>query len=207
MPADVPAAARADFEAAALGLALPPAAASALRAASELRGEPEPEHAALMRAQAAAPDHPAVLIALYRYHFYGHRLHAAREIAQRALRVGAAALALPAAWRAMPPRALTGASADGCTRFYLFALKGYAYLSLRLGESAEAGAALALLRALDPDDCVGGALIEAVRLRALAGASDLDEGGVVHTGAAAWAQLPPLSPGSLPPPLPRAAVN
>ena len=54
--------------------------------------------------------------------------------------------------------------------------------------------ALALLRALDPDDCVGAALLEAVRQRSLAGAGADGEGDdtvyVQATGAAAWARLP-----------------
>jgi hypothetical protein len=184
----------ADFDAAVLGQALPAAVEDALREAGAQRADPARAMAALMRAQALAPDHPALLIALYRHHFFGHRLEQARAVAQRALVVGASALALPGVWREVPRCALAGARHDAATRFYLFVLKGYAYLSLRLGDADEARAALALLRALDPDDCVGGALIEAVRLRALAadtGDTPTEDpaGGAVF-GAAAWARLP-----------------
>ena len=79
-------------------------------------------------------------------------------------------------------------------------LKGYAYLSLRLGDGAEARDALVLLRALDPADCVGGALIESVRQRSLAVADGDDDGDgdgepvtPFATGAAAWARLPGLA--------------
>lgn len=186
-----------DFDAAVLGLATPPAAEAALREAAAQRGDALQAHAALMRAQAAAPDHPAVLIAFYRHHFFGHRLRLAREIARRALPVGARALGLPALWRKVPQRPLAGARDDARVRFYLFVLKGYSYLSLRLGDDAEARDALALLRALDPQDCVGGAVLEAVRRRALDDADDAgDNDGadlaayVQVTGAAAWANLP-----------------
>jgi hypothetical protein len=56
----------------------------------------------------------------------------------------------------------------------------------------EARDALALLRHLDPDDAVGGALIEAVRQRALVGEPE-DEGTAPQDvfGAAAWARLAP----------------
>ena len=94
-----------------------------------------PQMAALMRAQALAPDHPAVLIALYRHHFYSHRLPPARDVARRALVVGARALELPSLWRDVPRGPLPGARHDPRTRFFLFALKGYAYLSLRLGDA------------------------------------------------------------------------
>jgi hypothetical protein len=178
-----------DFDAAVLGLALPPAVEAALCEAGAQRGDAPRAMAALMRAQALAPEHPAVLIAFYRHHFFSHRLPLARDVARRALVVGAAALGLPAVWREVPRRPLPGARHDARTRFYLFVLKGLAYLSLRLGDDGEARDALQLLRALDPDDRVGGALLEAVRRRL--GAGDADEG--PHdpaTGAAAWAHLP-----------------
>lgn len=187
----------ADFDTAVLGGALPLAAEQALREASSARGDAAREGAALMRAQTLAPDHPAVLIALYRNHFYAQRLQPARAVARRALAVAAAALGLPDVWREVPHAALPGARFDAGTRFYLFSLKGLAYLSLRLGDQSEARDALALLRALDPDDRVGGALVEGVRLRALAGGTgpldtDADDStDALHTGALAWAYLKP----------------
>ena len=156
----------ADFDAAVRGLALPHGVEAALAEAGAAQGDPLRTMAALMRAQSLAPEHPAVLIAFYRHHFYGHRLPLARDIARRALVVGARSLGLPTLWREVPPQPLPGARHDATTRFYLFALKGYAYLSLRLGDDAEARDALALLRALDPGDHVGAALLETVRQRA-----------------------------------------
>lgn len=187
-----------DFDAAVQGLTVPPAAERALQEASACFGDAQAELAALMRAQQAAPEHPAVLIAFYRYHFYGHRLQPARAVARRALVVGARALGLPEVWRDVPRQALPGARHESRTRFFLFALKGLAYLSLRLGDTVEARDALSLLRVLDPDDHVGAALLEGVRQRAARrAASGLDEdadeplatgpGGHPPTGAAAWA--------------------
>lgn len=191
-----------DFDAAVFGHGLPPAAEAALKEAGIHRGSDAPRAmAALMRAQALAPEHPAVLIALYRHHFYGHRLAPARDIARRALLCGAAALGLPAKWRDVPATALGDARHNPGLRFYLFALKGYAYLSLRLGDDREAQSALQLLRALDPQDCVGGALLEDVRqrrARAEAGLGDDDEdlpAPAAVFGAAAWARLDPLPAG------------
>lgn len=181
----------ADFDAAVLGQALPPDVEAALSEAGAHRADAVRAMAALMRAQALAPDHPAVLIAFYRHHFYAHRSALARDIARRALVVGAQALGLPAVWRDVPRRALPGARQDASTRFYLFALKGYAYLSLRLADAVEARDALALLRTLDPDDCVGAALLEAVRRRALGQQESLEDAVYEQaTGAAAWARLP-----------------
>jgi hypothetical protein len=178
-----------DFDTAVLGGALPAGVEAALREAATHRQDPLQAGAALMRARLLAPEHPAVLIACYRHHFFGHRLGPARDVARQALVVGAQALGLPTVWREVPAQALAGARTDATTRFYLFVLKGYAYLSLRLDEPLEARDALVLLRALDPEDCVGGALVEAVRQRA--GLEDADaEIYQQATGAAAWSRLP-----------------
>jgi hypothetical protein len=178
-----------DFDTAVLGGALPTDVEDALREAAANRSDPARATAALMRARALAPDHPAVLIAFYRHHFYGHRWRVARDVARHALVVAAQALDLPAVWRTVPLQALPGARTDAATRFYLFVLKGYAYLSLRLDDPVEARDALVLLRALDPQDCVGGALLEAVRQRA--GQEDADADVFQQaTGAAAWQRLP-----------------
>lgn len=164
-----------DFGDAVLGKDLPEPLEQALREAGERRADPVLAMAALMRAMALAPDHPAVLIALYRYYFYGHQLACARFVARRALFVATQALGLPPLWREVPPTALAGARDDPATRFFLFSLKGYAYLSLRLGDAGEARDALDLLRALDPEDRVGGALLETVRLRHERNPFDEDE--------------------------------
>jgi hypothetical protein len=184
-----------DFDDAVLGRGLPAEAEQALRDAGAARADPPRAMAALMRASASAPDHPAVLIAFYRHYFYGHRPRLARHVARMALSRGAKALGLPPAWRDVPERALPGAADDAATRFYLWVLKGYAYLSLRLDDPIEARDALVKLRALDPEDRVGGALLEAVRLRRQRRAvetdeDDCDDGPALPVfGAAAWARV------------------
>jgi hypothetical protein len=78
-------------------------------------------------------------------------------------------------------------------------VSGYAFLSLRLGDGAEARDALGLLRALDPATAWA-APCSSVRQRAIANdADDAGEAGddppayVQATGAAAWARLPTLA--------------
>ncbi len=171
------------FDDAVLGRGLPADAEAALAQAGALRTEDPPRALALLqRARALAPGHPAVLIAFYRHHFYGHRIAAAREIAEQALPVAADALGLPRDWREVPAVPLPDARTGARTRFYLFLLKGYAYLSLRLGELDTAGRALDTLQALDPQDCVGARLIESVRQRALRGVDVYQEAYAEDTG-------------------------
>ena len=182
--------ARKDFDDAVLGHGLPQEAERALHEASNSRSDPPLAMAALMRACSLAPEHPAVLIAFYRHYFYGHRLRLARAVARKALVVAARSLDLPVLWRDVAEHALPGAKDDAATRFYLWVLKGYAYLNLRLDDPIEARDALRKLRALDPDDCVGAALLEAVRQRQerRSGDSDEDDGPALAVfGAAAWA--------------------
>lgn len=178
-----------------LGHGLPGPAEDALREAGLHRSDPPRAMAALMRAQKLAGEHPAVLIALYRHYFYGHQLAPARDVARRALVVAARSLGLPRVWRHVRAQPMEGARFDVRTRFFLFTLKGYAYLSLRLGDDLEARDALALLRELDPNDYVGAALLEQVRLRRLQAeddeVADLDGGApaLPSFGAAAWAAI------------------
>jgi tetratricopeptide (TPR) repeat protein len=114
----------------------------------------------LGRARALAPDHAAVLIAHYRYYFYKNRLAAALGIARECLAKAAREIGVNADWHAV--RA-TDASFDTyeavLPRFYLFTLKGYAYLQLRLGNLEEGRAAAAKLLELDPTDRMGASVL------------------------------------------------
>ncbi len=163
----------ADFEDAVFGGGLPEAAQRLLQDAGRLRGsDPQAALHLLEQARTLAPQHPATLIALYRFHFYGHSLREARSVAERSLVLGAQTLGLNGHWRDTPPVPMGGARFDPTTRFFLFALKGYAYLSLRIGDTDVARPALTLLKALDPDDRVGGALLGEVLARAESGLDD-----------------------------------
>ncbi len=160
-----------DFESGVLGAGLPAEAQALIEAAGQCRSEPDRAEPLLLRAQALAPEHPATLIALYRFYFYGHRLELAREVATLALKVGRAALG--GVWQA--PFTDEQARFDAAVRFYLFSLKGYAYLCLRLGDLAEGQQALSILRQMDPQDRVGGGVLAQVLAKAEAGESGDEE--------------------------------
>lgn len=112
--------------------------------------------ALLEQARASAPQHPVPLIALYRFHFYGHRLDAARQIGFDAMAIARHALGPDFGDHAPSDEAARG---DAAVRFYLFTLKGLAYLDMRLGELDEARLKLRELQRLDPQDHVDGALL------------------------------------------------
>lgn len=163
------------FDTAVLGQGLDPQVEALIAQAGLVRSQRELAEPLLLKAKALAPTHPATLIALYRFHFYGHRLREAREVATEALAVARAALLSqtcdPAA-AALPRITDEQARFDAAVRFYLFSLKGYAYLSLRLGDLDTGRAALAELRELDPQDRVGGAVLAVVLARAEGGDAD-----------------------------------
>ncbi|WP_260400568.1 tetratricopeptide repeat protein [Paraburkholderia tropica] len=150
------------FAQSALGGGLASEAAQLLAEAGRVRERPAEALGLLERARAIAPAHPAPLIALYRFHFYGHRLADARAVGEDALSIARSVLG--ADFGRVPP-SRDAVRYDAAERFYLFTLKGLAYLHMRQGELASAQTLLAELRSLDPEDQVGGALLLHVLMR------------------------------------------
>lgn len=150
------------FALGAIGGGLSPQVEALIKQAGQLRDRPLQALPLLEQARAAAPRHPAPLIALYRFYFYGHQLVQARATGLDALAV--ARWALGPNFGDQPPSD-ADARHDPAVRFYLFTLKGLAYLNLRLGDLDEARLMLGELRRLDPQDHVGGALLSHVLVR------------------------------------------
>lgn len=144
-----------------LGRGLPDAAEHALRRASVCRDDGAAE-ALLRDAVSLAPDHPASYIGLYRFYFYRHRLEEALAVGQASLALAARLNRLPEDWRDVRSDQADFRGWDPLPRFYLFVLKGCAYLNLRLGRQALGSDMLARLAALDPEDKLGGGVLSAV---------------------------------------------
>ncbi|MCC7184274.1 MAG: hypothetical protein IT509_11995 [Rhodocyclaceae bacterium] len=118
--------------------------------------------ALLAKALAAAPDCLPLHYARYKFHS-SHGQYALAEAAARAALAEAARQAgISADWRTLDrtadPDAIDWADVHGAAHFYLFTLKALAYLRLRRGDHAEAGALLDTLARLDPADRVGAAV-------------------------------------------------
>ncbi len=139
-----------------LGGGLPAAAEDYLHRASLAYQHDAVAERYLRDAQALAPDHAAVLIGLYRFYFYKGRLREALEVAKRCLEKAARENNLPADWRDVTAGdAEFSRYEDMLPRFYLFTLKGYAYLQMRLGDLDEGRAAVMKLLEIDPSDKIG----------------------------------------------------
>jgi hypothetical protein len=141
---------------------LPEEAAWRLRAAAGAYHLEPVAEAHLLGAQAVAPRHPAVLIGLYRFYFYKGRLEAARAVAETCLDVAAELNGLALDWRRVRAGdARFGEWGAAAPRFWLFTLKAWAYLNMRLGDLPAGRLAVTKLLELDPSDKVGaGVLLE-----------------------------------------------
>lgn len=120
---------------------------------------------ALLRAHLLAPENLMVLVGLYRYYFYQHRLEDALQVAERAMQLSGRHLGLPRDWNQIDEAQLGSAAASsfGLLRFYLLALKAASVVLLRLGRIAASRARLLKLSSLDSRDQLGaGKLLEVV---------------------------------------------
>lgn len=146
-----------DFAAAAiLGEGLPEEAESLLHAAAASYHQDDVALKYLMAARLLAPTHPATLIGIYRFYFYKGRLEEALALAETCLTRAAVDNSLPLDWREVARDDAAFGDFDAIApRFFMFSLKGYAYLSLRLGNFEDAAAAIEKLIELDPADKIG----------------------------------------------------
>lgn len=155
------------FSDALLGEGLPPEAERHIKAAGLSYHLDDIAETHLQEAQALAPDHVAVLIGLYRFYFYKGRLEEALDIARSCLAKAARENNLPPDWRdTKASDAIFGRYEDIAPRFFLFTLKGYAYLQLRLGNMEEGLEALLKLMELDASDKIGARVLLEIIQRA-----------------------------------------
>jgi hypothetical protein len=139
-----------------LGGGLPETAERHLRQAGLAYQNNEVAERHLREAQRLAPGHTAVLIGFYRFYFYKGRLADALGVARICLEKAARDNHIAADWRRVAAADADFGSYDAVIpRFYLFTLKAYAYLQMRLGNLGEGRAAAHKLLELDPSDKLG----------------------------------------------------
>lgn len=142
----------------------PPGIEPLLIDAAARYGEDEAE-TLLLRAYFLAPEQLVVLVALYRYYFYQHRLEDALIVANRALVIVSRRLDLPSDWRDLHPEHIGHAvlRSMGLLRFYLMVLKAAGYIQIRMGHARAGQAMLEKLVELDSHDRLGGkALLDVI---------------------------------------------
>jgi tetratricopeptide (TPR) repeat protein len=140
----------------------------------------------LLRAYFMAPKQLSVLVGLYRYYFYQHRLDDALRVAERAMEAAAERLHIDTGWSRLSLGALDESvlCSMGLMRFYLLALKASAVVLLRLDKIEEASHRLAKIVELDLHDRLGAAaLLEIAKARASNNDADVDDMDTVTPGA------------------------
>jgi len=150
-----------------LGAGLPEGAAQHLNLAASLYHKDDVALDHLRQAELIAPGHPAVLIGLYRFYFYKGRLAECLDVALVCLSEALHHNNLPEDWRQVQRGDGDFSSYDMMPRFFLFVLKGYAYLQMRLGNLDEGLEAVMKLLELDPTDKIGATLLLEVHQRSL----------------------------------------
>lgn len=139
-----------------LGEGLPKEAETLLHAAALSYDQDAAALRYLMEARLLAPTHPATLIGLYRFFFYKGRLAECLSVAETCLTRAAIDNALPLDWREVSPEDAKFGDYDAVLpRFFMFSLKGYAYLNMRLGDFDASAQAIDKLLELDPADKIG----------------------------------------------------
>jgi len=132
-----------------------------LDAAADNYAEEEVAELLLLRAFLRMPDSLTVLVGLYRFYFYRHRLFDALEVADRAMRLAAEAIGFDPDWSSLQiddfDRMAAGQVSMG--RFYLFALKGAGYMNMRTGKIELGTVQLRKVRELDPEDRLGASVL------------------------------------------------
>ena len=153
-----------------LGVGLPPEAEEHLRLAGQNYHRDEVALAHLQAAWDLAPGHAAVYIGKYRFYFYKGLLAEALAVGRECLAKAAVDNGMSPNWRnAKPEDADFGNFAAILPRFFLFTLKGYAYLHMRLGDLDEGRLAVEKLLELDPTDKVGAKVLLEVLQRKVNG--------------------------------------
>lgn len=148
------------LENACFGGGLPEQAELHLRLAGLTYQQDKVAESHLQKALVIAPDHAAVLIGLYRYYFYKGRLGEALDVAKVCLMNSAVDNGLAFDWRMVKQGDANFGSYDAILpRFYLFALKAYGYLHMRLGNLEEGRVAVEKLLELDPGNKLGGKVL------------------------------------------------
>lgn len=124
-----------------------------IKEASEFYGTVEAE-LLLLRAYLLAPENLTVIVALYRYYYYQHRLEDALVVAERALEVSGRAIYLSPNWENITASDVAGGAfkSVGLVRFYLLAIKALGIVRLRLGDIAGGKQAIRKVCTLDPQD-------------------------------------------------------
>jgi tetratricopeptide (TPR) repeat protein len=131
---------------------LDPRAERSLRLAGQYFHHDQAAESCLAEAAKLSPDHPAVLLAHYRFYLYKHRFPEAEVFARRCLAQVVDELGLPSVLLATERAHADFTAQEPRIRFWLYGVQALSYVVLRCGRQAEAQALLRKIVELDPSD-------------------------------------------------------
>lgn len=136
--------------------------AAANRCLQEAAATPQADRAeaALMRAAALSPELLAVDVARYKFYFYRGQMAEAEEVVRGTLAKAAVQGGFAEDWRLHDQPLVGREASEGPQRYYLYALKALAFISLRREAREQAAGLLAALRLMDPQDLIGASVIK-----------------------------------------------
>jgi len=139
---------------------MPPEIDAILQEAVVLYENTDQAELKLKQAYSLAPEQLEVYVALYKFYFYKNRIDDAEKIALMALKEAAKQGGFSANWSSLTVCSSQWTPAPEIQRFFLYTLKALAFINLRKGNALIADALLKKLLELDPNDQVGGSVIQ-----------------------------------------------
>lgn len=116
--------------------------------------------ASLLRAAVISPEVLAVDVARYKFYFYRGQLAEAENVVRGTLAKAAGQGGFAENWHEHDGPLVGCEDSESPQRYYLYALKALAFISLRCEDRKQAGGILTALRLLDPQDLIGASVIE-----------------------------------------------
>jgi tetratricopeptide (TPR) repeat protein len=116
----------------------------------------------LLDAHKLDPECLPVYFSLYKFYFYSHRLHEAKEIVLAALATAARQAKISSDWSQLTKNSAAWNETSSPAHFYLFSLRALAFIYLRLGRHEEANSLLDKLLELDTGDGVGASVVRSL---------------------------------------------
>jgi hypothetical protein len=136
--------------------------AAANQCLQEAAATPQADRAEAMLTRAAmlSPEVLAVDVARYKFYFYRGQLAEAEMVVRGTLAKSAEQGGFAEDWRQHDAPLAGREEAEGPQRYFLYALKALAFISLRREQRPQAAEILDALRLLDPQDLIGASVIE-----------------------------------------------
>ena len=116
----------------------------------------------LLAAKKVLPEQLEISMALYKMYAYSNRFEDSLAMIELVLQQAATEAGFNEDWRQLSPGDVDASPPDRFTRYYLYSMKAWGFVNLRMGNIDEAMAVLEKLLALDPGDEVGGSVVYSI---------------------------------------------